>query len=51
MKKNTHPIKNKTLIILNNGSTFLKKWNFFKKVLKTDSDFLTNKIWTLKKNN
>lgn len=49
MKKNTHPLKKRSLIILHNGSTLLKKWNFFKKVLKTDSDFLNTKLWTLKK--
>ncbi len=49
MKKYTHPLKNSTLIILNNGSTFLKKWTFFKKILKTDSDFLTNKLWKSEK--
>lgn len=45
MKKNTHPLKNTSLIILNNGSSFVQKWNFFKKILKTDSDFLKNKLW------
>jgi hypothetical protein len=45
MKKNTHPTLNKTTIILQNGSTIQQKWNFFKKILKTDSDFLNNKLW------
>lgn len=50
MKKNTHPIKNNTTIILHNGSSYTKKWIFFKKVLKLDNDFLKNKLWdTLKK--
>ena len=53
MKKNIHPIKNKTLIILNNGSSYIKKWNFFKKHLKLDADFMTNNLWNnnLKKSN
>ena len=45
MKKNTHPIKNDTTIILNNGSSYTKKWIFFKKFLKIDVDFIKNKIW------
>jgi hypothetical protein len=45
MKKNTHPLKRKTLVILHNGSTFIKQWNFFKKILKTDTDILNNKLW------
>ncbi len=50
MKKNTHPIKNSTTVILHNGSSYIKKWIFFKKVLKLDNDFLKNKLWdTLKK--
>ena len=49
MKKNTHPLKNSTTIILKNGSTYLKKWNFFKKTLKTDVDFLKHPLWTVKK--
>jgi hypothetical protein len=50
MRKNTHPLKRPTVIILKNGSTILKKWNFFKKILKTDVDFLTHPQWKLKKN-
>ena len=49
MKKNTHPQLQQTIIILNNGSTLKKKWNFFKKILKTDSDFLSNKFWKITK--
>lgn len=49
MKKNTHPLTARTLIVLNNGSSFEKKWLFFKKTLKTDSDFLKNFLWKSKK--
>lgn len=49
MKKNTHPQSFCTTIVLNNGSTLLKKWVFLKKILKTDTDFLNNKIWAKKK--
>ena len=52
MKKNTHPLKNNTTIILNNGSSYFKKWTFFKKFLKLDVDFSKNKLWiSLKKKN
>jgi hypothetical protein len=49
MKKNTHPLKNSTTIILNNGSSYTKKWVFFKKFLKLDMDFLKNKLWSFPK--
>ena len=42
MKKNKHPLKNKTLIVLNNGSSYVKKSTIFKKFLKIDSDFSKN---------
>ena len=48
MKKNTHPFKNSCTIVLSNGSTFLKKVNLFKKILKTDFDFLKNSGWLTK---
>lgn len=49
MKKNKHPKKLNTQIIFSNGSSYNKKWVFFKKHLKTEIDILKNKIW-LKKN-
>jgi len=39
-------LKSPSIIILKNGSSFLKKWVFFKKTLKPDSDFLTNQLWS-----
>ena len=50
MKKNTHPFKQTTTVILSNGSSYNKKWVFFKKFLKLDVDFLKNPLWiSLKK--
>jgi hypothetical protein len=49
MKKNTHPLKNKTLIVLNNGSSYVKKSTIFKKFLKIDSDFSKNLLWSSSK--
>jgi hypothetical protein len=51
MKKNTHPLKTKTTIILSNGSSYTKKWIFFKNFLKIDTDFIKNKVWFKKLNN
>lgn len=48
MKKNTHPQLTTSQIILKNGSTYLKKWVYFKKNLKTDSDFLRHSLWQFK---
>ncbi len=48
MKKNTHPLKNTTTIILHNGSTISKNWMLFKKILKVDSDILNNNLWKSK---
>jgi hypothetical protein len=51
MRKYIHPLKNKTIIILSNGSSYQKKWIFFKQYLKLENDFLKNKKWfSLKKN-
>ena len=47
MKKNTHPNKQKNLIIFSNGSTLTQNFNFFKKIFKTDSDFLNNDLWKI----
>jgi len=49
MKKNTHPLKQKNLIIFSNGSTLTQNFNFFKKIFKTDSDFLNNELWKIEK--
>jgi hypothetical protein len=49
MRKNTHPQRLSTTVVLNNGSTLNKKWMFLKKILKTDADFLNNKFWVKKK--
>ena len=46
MKKFTHPKRKQTLIILSNGSSYTKKWVFFRKYLKLDLDILKNKHWT-----
>ena len=51
MKKNTHPQLQISQIILKNGSTYLKKWVYFRKNLKTDSDFLKNSLWHSKNKN
>lgn len=45
MKKNTHPKLNKTTVILSNGSSYTKKWAFFRNYLKLDLDILKNNIW------
>lgn len=43
MKKYTHPKLQNTTIILNNGSTYNKKWLVFKKFVKIDTNF--NNYW------
>jgi ribosomal protein L31 len=40
MKKNIHPISQKTLIILKDKSTFKISWVFFKKKINLNVDFL-----------
>ncbi len=49
MKKNTHPKKTNTTIILNDGSSINIKWIFFKKFLKLESDLTTHSLWKNKK--
>jgi hypothetical protein len=40
MKKYTHPLSKKTLIILKDKSTFKTSWIFFKKKIHLNVDFL-----------
>lgn len=48
MKKYTHPKRNKTQIILNNGSTYTKNWLNFKNFLKLDTDTTKHPLWVRK---
>ncbi len=45
MKKHTHPFLNKTLIEMKDGSTFWKKWLFFRKTLLLEIDASSNNLW------
>ena len=48
MKKKIQPKKNTTVILLNNGSTYKKKWLFPKLSLKSENYIITNKLWNNK---
>jgi ribosomal protein L31 len=45
MKKNIHPKLITTLIQLKDGSTYLKRWLFFKSVLSLEIDYLGHIFW------
>lgn len=49
MKKKIQPQLKNTTILLNNGSTYQKKWLFSKLILKLENYTLTNPLWNSKK--
>jgi len=49
MKKQTHPKLTTTLIQTKDGSTYLKRWLFFRNVLSLEVDYLAHAFWRKKK--
>lgn len=45
MKKQNHPKKLKTTIIMSDGSQIKLNWIYTKRILKLESDFLNNPLW------
>ena len=45
MKKAIHPIQSKTIIKMRDGSTYVKKWLYFKFFLPLETDISWNKKW------
>lgn len=48
MKKQVHPKTTKTLIQMKDGSTYTKKWLFFRNVLSLEIDYLAHSFWRKK---
>lgn len=49
MKKQNHPRKKKTTIILSDGSQIYLNWLYAKQLIKVESDLCNNTLWTEKK--
>ena len=45
MKLSTHPKKNRTIIQMKDGSTYKKRWLFFRIALPLEIDFLGHVYW------
>lgn len=45
MRKYTQPFLKETLIQAKDGSTYKKKWLYFRAFLPLEIDFTTNKLW------
>ena len=45
MKKGIYPNLYQTIIQMKNGSSYLKKWLFFRKELPLDIDVNSNNLW------
>jgi len=48
MKKQIHPKTTKTLIQMKDGSTYIKRWLFFRNVLSLEVDYLARAFWRKK---
>ncbi len=49
MKKLTYPFLKETLVQDIYGATYLKKWLYFRPILKLETDFKENLLWKNKK--
>jgi hypothetical protein len=45
MKLSTHPKKTRTVIQMKDGSTYKKRWLFFRNTLSLEIDFLGHVLW------
>jgi ribosomal protein L31 len=50
MKLQTHPKITKTLIQMKDGSTYTKRWLFFRNVLSLEVDYLAHTFWRKRRN-